>query len=206
MAIIIRVPGIAYNKNLPTLAGSDPDAAFGEIWLDFGSTTEDDAAWNKLSLAGTNTSELYALSSQPASNTMGSPTSVTVSAPQLWRLTSGGTEGSSTYPSNVSRDGFYIGASLGPEVEIAQIYIDGLSKKRLYDLEIFSSRESIDGKSRLGHFTAMGRTGLLEALNNTDNTLCLQDVAADENGRITLELELGTSLYAYINSLKIIEK
>lgn len=208
MAAVIRISGaIAQNPNLLTLAGTDPDKPFGEIWVDFGVTDPGLAEWNKVNVI-TSTTAGSAVNEGKLKNTGGIETAVAISSETGFRPFSTGSESAVDYPANVGTDGFYLGESSGVTFDESTIYFDGLSKKRLYTLEIFASRLSGSGPSysRISYYTANGRTGQLDATDNLSTVIRLENVAADESGRIALKIERRSSDFSYISATKIIEQ
>jgi hypothetical protein len=204
MALIMRIPGVTINNpNLPTLVGVDVDKKFGSIFLDFGTASLSPVGeWNNVPLADYANNRGRCLLGVVKDIT-GAATNVSIDSQANFLPFSTGSEGSLVYPSNVSIDGVYIG---GEDYDKScEIYINGLSKKRLYNLEVFASRVDAAASPRISYYSANGRAGQLDAINNDDNVLVLSDVAADENGQIKFTVDRRESLYAYLSSLKIIE-
>jgi hypothetical protein len=206
MSLVLRIPGVTIkNPNLPTLVGIDIDRPIGSVFFDFGSALSTDSEWNNVDKSDTqNFLSRYELSSVLSS--AGLKTGIRVSSERKLRFSSTDVSGVVGYPDSVVVDAVYVGGlSNNPVIDSCEIYIDGLSKKKLYSLEIFAGRAATTGGSRVGYYTANGRTGILDAKNNTDQLLVLENVAADQSGRITLLIDRRDSEYAYLNSLKIIE-
>lgn len=204
MALIMRMPGVVIkNPNLPTLVGIDVDKKFGAVFLDFGSSQKSPIGeWNNVPLADFANARGRCFL-ETVYNTAGALTNISIDS-QVNVLSFGtGTDSSVEYPSDASVDGIYVG---GDQYEsFCEIYINGLSKRRLYDLEIFASRIDAGAEPRIGYYSANGRSGQLDAINNVDNVSLLSNVAADEFGQIKFIMDRRDSLYVYLNSLKIVE-
>lgn len=199
--IVLNISDSFDNPFLPKLKGVSPDSPFGDVKIDFGNSTYSDVSWQKIvSEAGISDEVTVPISPQPLLNSLGLDTNLIFSSSAGWRWGASGPETSLDFPDNLGSDYLYIGDNSYGKVEEADFYIDGLSKKRLYSLEIFAARET-SSDVRIGYYTANGISGTLDAADNISNTLLLENIAADENGRITLNIRTLDSDFAYINAL-----
>lgn len=199
--IVLNVQKSFNNPFLPKLKGVSPDIPFVEVRMDFGATVYSDASWQKITTeSGADNTAPKPVQSKSLINAQLDQTSLTISSSDGWRWGSSGPDTAPEYPDKLGSDYLFIGDISGVAIDEAEIYIDGLSKKRLYSLEIFAARET-DSDVRVGYYSANGVSGSLNAADNISNTLLLENIAADEDGRIIFNVKRLDSDYAYINAL-----
>ncbi|MTI39019.1 fibronectin type III domain-containing protein, partial [Fulvivirga lutimaris] len=87
---------------------------------------------------------------------------------------------SGVFPDVVMGSYYYI-----EQIEIATFKFSNLNLTRQYDFEFFASR-TVDKRGT--DFTINGETVTLDAYNNTNNTVRIDGVQADENGEIFLDM------------------
>ncbi len=194
MAIVLSMKNVVVNNpNLPILAGVNPNKSFGEVWINFYSATPiADSQWN----------EVHAYYNQAVSipdviSSSGILTNVSISSTSLLKsLDTGATDSSLEY--------IYIGVEGEADYEPQSIYIDGLSKKRLYEIEFLAARVATDSVVRIGYYSANGVETSVDATNNTE-TAVLTNIAADNDGRIEFIIDKKSSAFAYLCWLKVKE-
>ncbi|WP_396586468.1 hypothetical protein [Bermanella sp. R86510] len=204
--IVLAVDSTFDNPFLPKLRGKYPDKPFGEIKIDFGNKTYSDASWQKICpVSGVADDTAPPIAPVALVNASGVETNMVLSSAEGWRYGGNGPDTSVGFPDNLGSDYIYIGDSAGgAEFYDVDLYIDGLSKKKLYNLEIFASRTTSTDK-RVGYYTANGVYGSLDAADNIENTLLLENIAADEMGRLTLNVKTLDSNFAYLNAIVLRE-
>jgi predicted esterase len=121
----------------------------------------------------------------------------------------GGVVDSTLYPATAQQDTFWSGdfdELLAPN-EQAILRFSGLPNNALCRLTIFASRTSNDGgRGRLGRYTADGKHVDLDASDNTNVSVVLENVSADEEGRLELTIQTspdGTARFAYLGVLEL---
>ncbi|HUP12672.1 MAG TPA: fibronectin type III domain-containing protein, partial [Niastella sp.] len=104
---------------------------------------------------------------------------------------------SGIYPDNVIRSSYYC-----DQGQVAKLQFSGLSLNHKYSFIFFGSRSGTG--DRTGVYKIGTQQVSLNASNNTTNTVQLDNIMADQNGNVFVEVLLGpTSLYAYLNGLVI---
>lgn len=116
-------------------------------------------------------------------------------------------------PGTVSSTSFFGNSKAvfqGLLIEKSVLKFDGLDKDKRYNFCFFSSRMSVTG-NRETAFTLKGeseQTVFLDAVNNTSEIICAENVQPDANGELTLTITAGpnntdaTGFY-HVNALRI---
>jgi len=181
------------------------------LFINFSSTTNPDG-WNAYSshLDGTTIPNLI--------DQEGTFTGVTALTLERFRgiNNSSGAPGTNTnlnMPDEVSRSNFYShGRDWGSNPPIPQSVIEfsGFTSNDTYELCFFGSRDNV-GDNRETVYTVNGsdsQSATLDAAQNSDNIVCISNVQADAEGKITLVVSMGdnnssTNGFYYINAMRI---
>ena len=108
----------------------------------------------------------------------------------------GGELASDIFPENVQRDTLWIQNGSNP----ARLEISGLSPVQNYELTLFASRTA--NNNRVGIYTANGKSVSLNASNNTNESVTLNNLTPSFDGKIILSVEChADSTYAYLGAL-----
>lgn len=102
----------------------------------------------------------------------------------------------SLFPENAVKDSFYI-----PSGEQAAIEISGLDTGLCYQIRCFASRSS--NASRTAIYTIGEEIRLLDAANNVSDVALFESITSDENGLLTLEVEVDEGSFGYLGVLEI---
>ena len=111
-------------------------------------------------------------------------------------------------PTAVAQDSLWVGSTSGRATAVtrtATVTFNGVADGS-YSLEIFASRaETSTGNRRWGEYTVGSVTGTYDAANNTTNTLRLDNLRPDAEGRLQLRVRVSpshsTAWYAYVGAL-----
>ncbi|NMM47226.1 PKD domain-containing protein [Marinigracilibium pacificum] len=181
---------------------TDPGSGSGEVSavmnVNLTHMTTDINGWNS-----TKTYPDANVVSKALKTTSGASTSVKIKVGTGWRsasangMTTNNTD--DILPDNVMKTFYY--AMPGDK---AQIIVTGLDKSLTYNLNLFGSRSG--GGDRTTVFSAGGKSGKLQASNNTSSWVSLKDLTPDANGQIVLTVQTASgSMYAYLNAMIIEE-
>jgi hypothetical protein len=121
----------------------------------------------------------------------------------LNRFTSTGATGvdtvSGVYPRNVVLDYFYVANG-----SYSTVKFSGLSLDKIYDFKFFASRSGTG--TRNSEFIINNNNVVLNAMNNTNNTVSIDDITPDVNGEILITIQPeGSATYAYLNAIELTE-
>lgn len=107
---------------------------------------------------------------------------------------------SGIYPDNVIRSTWWLDAGA-----TATLKIDGLNQSMAYNFVFFASRDgSGSAPDRSTVYSINGKTVTLNAVNNTSKTVQINNIRADENGAVYIDIKAAsTSPFAYIGALVI---
>lgn len=107
---------------------------------------------------------------------------------------------SGVYPDNVMRTAYWTNTST------QTIAVYGLDSNHSYSFTFFGARGNVSD-NRMTNYTINGTTVSLQAANNTQNTVSINNVKANASGQIVIDLKNGTgSVYGYLNALVITMK
>lgn len=126
---------------------------------------------------------------------------------------SGSTTTDLNMPENVSSSNFYSHAldwGSNPGLEESVIEFTGFQSNDTYEFCFFGSRDGVSD-NRETTYTVVGATeqsASLDAANNSTNTVCITNVQADAEGKITLRVSAGNAnsngnQFYYINAMRI---
>jgi fibronectin type 3 domain-containing protein/predicted esterase len=107
---------------------------------------------------------------------------------------------SGIYPDNVISSTWWLDAGL-----TAKLRIDGLSQAQAYNFIFFASRDGGGfSADRTTNYSIGSQSVLLNAVNNVNQTVQINNVTADANGSVIVEIKAGgASPYAYIGAMVI---
>jgi hypothetical protein len=114
-----------------------------------------------------------------------------------WGITTGNNSG--VVPDNVMKEFYY-----SMYAESAQLVIDGLSFGNRYNFVFFGNCDNRLGISLISQYTIGDRSVTLNAMNNTQNTVQINDVMPDAQGRVFITVNTPVQGgIAIINSISI---
>ena len=117
-----------------------------------------------------------------------------------------GTTASTVYPASASRDSFWLGSAGGVTDDSAQVVVAGLTKTSTYNFTFYASRLISDTANRTGQYKIGNTTVELNATNNVNNTVSINDVIPSATGSVTININRKTNAwYGYLGVLKIVE-
>jgi poly(3-hydroxybutyrate) depolymerase len=192
--ITCRVVDGKYRGNRVQVQVTVPYAGSFTTRFDFGTTNylTTAAGWNNLTNL---TSGLI----DSAVNTAGNPVGVRLQMTQGFEGSNDfGVVSSALYPDTAQRDSMYVSSSHLP----AQLLVSGLNPAQFYDFIFFGSRDATDNRTTV--YTINGVSVSLNAAGNTNQTVALNNVKPDAQGRITVSVAAGTGAsFGYLNVLTI---
>jgi len=172
---------------------------FNSIYVNFSNTTSSvgPSPWNNFNsvpFAGKSLTNMIDDSE--------TPTGVSITQVDTWEganlLGASTGNNSGVFPDNVTRSVYYQSGTTPRTLRIA-----GLNTVNTrYNLVFFASRQAGDDRST--SYTANGQTVILNAANNTNQTVQINGLLPDANGVIEFScLKAGTSPYAYLGAVVI---
>jgi len=113
-----------------------------------------------------------------------------------WGMTTASNSG--VVPDNVMQEFYYVQYG-----ETAQLMIDGLNFGDRYNFSFFGSCDNRATGTLVSLYTIGGETVQLDARNNTQNTIQINNVAPDELGRVIITIKSAAPGYGFVNSISI---
>lgn len=163
------------------------------VLYDFGSINTA-GNWNNVTTTGTG------IKIADSKDTDGATTGVAlnVTAQFIAITTQGSTSTTGAYPATAIQDSFYT-----QNTTVAKIRLEGLSLVSKYKLTFFASRLTVSG-SRVTRYTVGTSSAILDATDNTNNTVALSDLTPAADGTIEIQITNDAGLgYAYIGVLQV---
>ncbi|ELR70800.1 hypothetical protein C900_03408 [Fulvivirga imtechensis AK7] len=103
------------------------------------------------------------------------------------------------FPASACSDSYYAWGTGGT------YKLTGLQAAQQYAIRIFGSRVASSGGNRVGTYTINGVTQILDARNNSTNTIIFEGLNADSIGEVTIDFGVAEgSVFGYINVLELI--
>ncbi|MFZ4632288.1 MAG: InlB B-repeat-containing protein [Patescibacteria group bacterium] len=165
--------------------------------IDFGtiSSTQTSGNWNNL------TNPLTPSSISDIIDNTGASSSIDIAITN--RFTTSGALGVNTttglYPQNVILDYFYV-----QNGSTSSLKFSSLSSDKTYNFNFFASRAGTG--TRNSEFIINSTSVVLNAMNNSDNTVSINGVSPDINREVSINIRPeGSATYAYLNAIEIIE-
>ncbi|MDP4215138.1 MAG: hypothetical protein Q8927_02985, partial [Bacteroidota bacterium] len=107
---------------------------------------------------------------------------------------------SGVYPDNVMQSLYYDGSGSGSP---RHINITGLSSKGKYNIIFYGGRGGVSD-NRTTHYTIGGQSVVLNAAGNTSQTVQINNLSPDANGRISISISQdAASAFAYLNAMQL---
>ena len=155
------------------------------------SSTAAPAPWN-------NISSITAGSSIALVDQNNAPSNVSMTLVDGWGGTGDQGVTSGLYPGVVSKSYFYIW-----QESARRIKVSGLNSNYQYSFTFFASRAGRTD-NRTATYTIGSKTVTLDPLDNSSNTVIIDNVVADQNGEVTIVIDKASgSRNAYINAMII---
>lgn len=135
----------------------------------------------------------------------GAATTIGISIVSQWQALTNGSNyyGTSTgnnsgvYPDNAMRTAYW------SDTRQQTFKLTGLNSTSKYNFTFFGARGGVSD-SRMSNYTIGSTTVSLQAANNTQNTVAINNVSPDANNEITINLKNGTgSIYSYLNAMVV---
>lgn len=105
------------------------------------------------------------------------------------------------YHDDATYDSYY--TNLG---HLAEVTLENLNPLSTFDLTIFASSAFDAANDGVGEYTIGGTTLILDATDNTTETITFTGIQADANGEIVISLHASDDTgYAFINVMDIVE-
>ena len=178
-----------------TIAVTEPNVT--SIYVNFSDGAHPvPAPWNTMAgppFAGTTLSNL--------TDDSNNPTTVSVSLVNgfQWFVASGmqPNNGHNIYPDSVLRMAYYDGTSNTDNLKVT-----GLNQTLKYNFVFFASHD--DGQSGLTNYTINGQTVTLQATDNINKTVQINNISPDNTGSVTISVaKASTGIYSFLSSLVI---
>ncbi|WOO40068.1 LamG-like jellyroll fold domain-containing protein [Rubellicoccus peritrichatus] len=115
------------------------------------------------------------------------------------RTNASGVVDSTLHPSAAQQDSFFVSDAY-PR---AELIISGLNPVYLYDFSFFASRQASNDRTAI--YTICGQSVVLNAANNTGQSVSLNQARPNELGEVALVIERGpNATYGYLGVLEIV--